>query len=1482
MMDNYTVYHLHTEQSLLDSCTNYKDYVDMAVELGQKAIAFTEHGNIFCWVEKKMYCDANGIKYIHGVECYLTERLEPKVRDNYHTILLAKNYEGVKEINRLCYIASQPDHFYYKPRLSFDEFLNISDNVIKISACLASPLNELRKREYQNIEHALFDKIINHYDYFEIQAHDFQEQKEFNDYLMAMSYVYSIPLIAGTDTHSINQYKAECRTMLQYSKNIDFGDEDTFDLTYKSYDELCVMFEQQGLDKEIYIEAINNTNVMADSVEDFELDTSFKYPILYGDDDERVLLETLRRKYLDKVKRGIIDKSKAAEYGRRVKEELAVFHKVGMSGFMLFMSEMVSWCWENGIPVGFCRGSAGGSTVAYIADIIDVDPVVWGTMFSRFCNEHRVEVGDIDVDISPDQRALVYQYIINRFGRENTAYILANGTLQSKGTIDDICRALRHRWEKEHDVLARIEKDKNKYHDSSNGDNKVLSDWWYDQMKLSDKFTKECPYTLKLADDIKKEFEQDEEATRKKYPEVFYYYDGMLGCVISQSQHPAGIIASPINLIDHYGGFINADGQVVLPINMEEVHEINLIKYDILGLQNIQIIRDTCRLANIPYPKSNEINWNDKNVWDDMITSPVGIFQFESDYAFKCLQNFKPTMINHMSLVNAAIRPSGESYRERLFNHEINHNPSEQIDELLKDNNGFLCIAKDSMVATQGGLKPIQDIHVGDKVYTSNGLDVVDKAEMTGHKDVFALKTLYGELQCTDDHQILTQDGYKALKNIAPTDSIAMYVGTESTREYSDNLLRILGWHLGDGSFAKSNAIHFTNRDIDVVNAYKQCIENEWDSLTMTVRNIGTRVNHKDLYRGLVVWSGVAHNYDKPIHHFFNDNGLGHKLSIDKHIPEFVYGLSKESLLTFLGAYTDTDSSVSQTLQYKTSSKRLCDSLVEVIRRIGYCCSVNYNEPYNSYAIAPRGGKELMAELWDYSIKIRKHHPDGVNITRNNRFGEVCVEYVKQWVRRYNISFKKVQKISKVDLYTNKFVRVESVRRIAQQFNIPMPFEDNGHIIFAPIQSIEHYGCQDVYDLTIHTTHNFVANGVVVHNCFQEDVIKFLQDICGLSGSDADNVRRAIGRKQMDRLQAALPEILEGYCNKSDKPRDVAEKEAKTFLQIIEDSSNYMFGYNHSTGYSMIGYTCAMLRYYYPMEFITAFLNNARTDADIERGTKLAKDKGFKIKAPKFGYAQNDYVCDKETQTIYKGLGSIKSMQSIAADIMQQIYERKPKDFLDVLTLCNEVKIDGKRINSKSLDILVDIGFFSEFGHPSALRQVRFAYDKFGKRKTFKKEALRDFEIEIIRAHAEKETEKQFSKVDNEAIVRAWLKATPDMEDNIQELVANQIEHLGYVDVEDYNMPIDMYLVQDAHTDKWKRVWMRLYHLASNQSIEYKCDKKWFDKHKCSKNDLLKVVFRAKEKLKLAGEDEYGRKQWLKTGEYENIISCYEIIKSVN
>lgn len=397
--NNYTVLHCHTEQSLLDSTTNHRNYANKAKELGQTAIAYTEHGNINIWVEKKMYCDSIGIKYIHGMECYLTERLywlnengeRIKKRDNYHTILLAKNYKGVKELNRLFYISKMRDHFYYNPRITFDEFFNISENIVKISACLASPLNEYRKTGNKT-----FEKLLYAYDYYEIQPHDFAEQKEYNLFLYELSQKTGIPLVMGTDTHGISKYKNECRTILQYAKNIVFQNEDTFDLSYKSYEELCnVMYDQnQYLSEEVWLEAIENTNKIADSIESFELDKSFKYPPLYGDKDEEILWSRLRKKYKEKIQVGAIIKEKAEQYGTNIKEEMRVFKKLGMCGFILFMSELISWCKENNIPVGAGRGSVNGSTVAYIGDITDVDPVVWNTMFARFCNEYRVELGD--------------------------------------------------------------------------------------------------------------------------------------------------------------------------------------------------------------------------------------------------------------------------------------------------------------------------------------------------------------------------------------------------------------------------------------------------------------------------------------------------------------------------------------------------------------------------------------------------------------------------------------------------------------------------------------------------------------------------------------------------------------------------------------------------------------------------------------------------------------------------------------------------------------------------------------------------------------------------------------------------------------------------------------------------------------------------------------------------------------------------------
>lgn len=931
MDKNYIVYHCHSDYSLLDSCTKFRDYADLALKNGQKAIASTEHGKPLGWVSKKMYCDSIGIKFIHGVEIYLTESLTnengEKVRDNYHTVLLAKNLAGVMELNTLVSTSCDEDHFYYTNRITFDEFLGISDNILSTSACLASPLNKLPDT------HPRYMELAQKYDFLEIQAHDHPEQVEFNRRLYALSKKIGKPLIAGTDTHNSTPYKAECRAVLLSAKRKNYGDEDSFDLTYKTYDELVEMFENQGaLPEEVYLEAIENTNRLNDAIENFELDTSIKYPILYGsrENDDLKFSEVVEEKFQEKLNSGIIPAEQKEAFRSAIDEEMRVFRKLKMTGFMLSMSELISWCKEQGMAIGTARGSVGGSRIAYVADIIDLNPETWHTVFSRFCNEDRTEIGDIDIDVVESDRPAIFQHIIQRFGADKTARVASFGTVQARGVVDDVGRHLAMKWSKTH---------------GNNGEN---------------------PYSLKNIEKIKGEFSADEEATKEKYPEIFYYYDGLMDTKVSQSVHPAGMVISPISLKEAYGTF-DKDGETCLMMDMEEAHEVGAAKYDFLVLKTVQVIRDTCRNIGIQYPKTNEINWIDEDVWADMIKSPYGVFQFEGGFAFESLKKFVPKNIFDMSLVTACIRPSGASYRDELLARKTHHNPSELIDELLSDNLGYLI--------------------------------------------------------------------------------------------------------------------------------------------------------------------------------------------------------------------------------------------------------------------------------------------------------------------------------------------------------------------------------------------------------YQEDTIKFLQQICGLSGSEADNIRRAIGRKQKDRLDKAMPSILEGYCNKSSQSRDVAENEAREFLQIIEDSASYQFGYNHSVAYCLLGYLCAYYRYYYPIEFVTSFLNNAANDADIQNGTALAKLKGIKIIQPKFGFSRGDYFYTKESNVIAKGLDSIKYMSKAVANELYELSQTNTyQSFSDLLyDISHKTSVD-----SRQLEILIKIDFFSDFGNQRELFAINDIFEMFkkGEAKQIKKDRIDGTQFEeIVKRYANGKTKKgeeakSYTLLDVMAIIR--------------------------------------------------------------------------------------------------------------------------------
>lgn len=649
MSDNYTLIHSHTDYSLLDSCTNYKELIDTAVENGMKAIAITEHGLPRGWIAKALYCKEKGIKFLHGVEIYLTEHLEPKVRDNYHTVLIAKNHEGVLELNRLISRSADPDHFYYSNRISFDEFLGISDNIIKTSACLASPLNKLPH------DHPRYLELAKHYNFLEVQPHDHPEQKAYNTWLATLSVQIGTPLIVGTDTHSSSAYKAECRQVLLEAKGKTYPD-DGFVLDFKSYPEVCAMFEKQGvLCRDQYEEALANTNRLADMCDELDVDTHAKYPISYGsrEADSQKFTEVVEAKFAEKVANGVIPPSEVDAFRRDIDDEMRVFRKLGMDGFMLSMSDLISWCKSQGFAVGPARGSVGGSRIAYVTDIIDLDPVRWNTNFSRFANENRTDEADVDVDVVETDRPKIFAHITEQFGADKTARVGSYGTVQEKGAIDEIGRCLSKRW-----VNA-----------GGQGDN---------------------PWSLKQIEKIKSEYEQDPLCTREKYKELFYYFDGIVGTLISQSVHPAGIIISPITLADNYGVFAK-DGELCIMLSMDECHQVGLLKYDMLVLKTVTVVRDCCRYAGVPYPRTSEIDFDDPAVWDEISRDTSMIFQFDgSAYASESLRKFSPNNIYDMSMVTACIRPSGASYRNELLAHKIHKNPSKLIDDILSGSNGYL------------------------------------------------------------------------------------------------------------------------------------------------------------------------------------------------------------------------------------------------------------------------------------------------------------------------------------------------------------------------------------------------------------------------------------------------------------------------------------------------------------------------------------------------------------------------------------------------------------------------------------------------------------------------------------------------------------------------------------------------------------------------------------------------------------------------
>ena len=456
----FTHLHIHTEYSLLDGCCRIPGLVRRVRELGQTAVAITDHGVMYGAVDFYKACKAEGIKPIIGCEVYVAPRTRfDKVHEMdsgaRHLILLCRNEVGYRN---LCHMVSRSftEGFYVRPRIDKDLLREHHEGLIALSACLAGEIPRLlRNGQYEAAkQEALAMRELFGADgyYLELQDHSLSEDPQIVQGLLRLHEDTGIPLVATNDAHYLTRADAVTQDVLmciQMGKTVDDPGRmkfETEEFYVKSEAEMRALFPQCP-------EAIENTQRVADLCNvEFEFGTyhlpEFKLPEGYTDRDayfERLCLDGFKRRYPEEP----------PEYLQQLRYEMDMIRKMGFVDYFLIVSDFIGYAKRSGIPVGPGRGSAAGSVVSYCLDITDVEPMKYSLYFERFLNPERVTMPDIDIDFCIRRRQEVIDYVCRKYGSDHVAQIVTFGTMAARGAIRDVGRALNFPYA-EVDQIAKL------------------------------------------------------------------------------------------------------------------------------------------------------------------------------------------------------------------------------------------------------------------------------------------------------------------------------------------------------------------------------------------------------------------------------------------------------------------------------------------------------------------------------------------------------------------------------------------------------------------------------------------------------------------------------------------------------------------------------------------------------------------------------------------------------------------------------------------------------------------------------------------------------------------------------------------------------------------------------------------------------------------------------------------------------------------
>jgi DNA polymerase-3 subunit alpha len=616
--------HLHChdgEGSLLDSTIFVKELPKRAKELGMNAIATTNHGYLLSSIDFYNECLKNEIKPIMGCEFYVCDDIGKKEdRKSFHLIALAKNNIGWENIKKLC-TKGILDGFYYKPRIDINLLREHSDGVIITTACLGGELPKMITNDYD--EQMMIDYINEYKDifgadfYLEIQAADNEDQARVNKKLCELADKTNVELVATSDIHFLFKEDYELHgTFIQINQGRD--NEVYKDCWMKDSDEMLEVLYKQ-VDNRVAETAIHNTQKIADMCNvTLKLGESYLPSVLRPDEFETdidYMRYLLSKGFKDK---GYNEYPNSQEYIDRINYEMDIIVKKDFVGYFLILADIIGDCKKKDFPIAPARGSAGGSLVADLLDITDIDPIKYGLDFGRFLTLERMSPPDIDTDFASSKRYDVIHMVRERYGEQNVAQIMTFGKMQSKAIIDAVGKVMGY------SVAERAEIKKNVV------PNKRIADTLINDKDLV-----------------------------SKHRELINYCARLEGLPRSTSLHAGGLVICPDghDMTEFAPLILSKEKELAVQCTKKTVEKVGLVKYDFLATVILDIINDCIVDVGSSF---YDFKWDyeDKDVWDYICTGETaGMFQTESEFMTNILMKIQPKSIEDLCAVISLGRP---------------------------------------------------------------------------------------------------------------------------------------------------------------------------------------------------------------------------------------------------------------------------------------------------------------------------------------------------------------------------------------------------------------------------------------------------------------------------------------------------------------------------------------------------------------------------------------------------------------------------------------------------------------------------------------------------------------------------------------------------------------------------------------------------------------------------------------------------------